>query len=284
VLRPDPDIARRDQAEIAALTKSASIVCETLALVRDACVPGARTDDLDELAARHVADCGASSLFKGYTQEDSPPFPACACISVNEEVVHGIPGPRTLQSGDLLCVDVGVRFDGWCGDSATAVVVGGDEANPVAARLKSQTRELIDLAVRLMKPGTKWSAIGLELERRTDEMGAGLVTEYVGHGIGRELHETPKAPCYWSGFSGPDFVLREGMVLSIEPMLTAGRGPLPGHREWKRGLPSFRMPVELDPHDGWTVRTADGSIACHEERMIVVCESGGRILATPDEF
>jgi len=117
------------------------------------------------------------------------------------------------------------------------------------------------------------------MERASDEMGVGIVTEYVGHGIGRELHESPKAPAYWSGYSGDDFELQAGMVISVEPMLTTGRGPVDGKPEGRGGLPSWRMPVELDPRDQWTVRTADGGLACHEERMVLVTASGGRILA-----
>ncbi|CAE7546702.1 map, partial [Symbiodinium necroappetens] len=267
--------------EIDALTRAASLVCECLDLVRDAATEGVRTDDLDAVAGHHLVSRGATSLFKGYTQGDTPPFPADTCISVNDEVVHGIPSNRALKNGDLLCVDVGLKLDGWCGDSATAIVVGGADANPAAAKLIEQTREIIDLAVSRMKPGVRWSDIGRELEDRTEAMGVGLVTEYVGHGIGRELHEPPKAPCYWSGFGGDDFTLSEGMVLSIEPMLTLGRGPITGWLVGRAGLPAFRMPVQLDPKDGWTVRTADGSFACHEERMVAVTATGARVLASP---
>lgn len=272
-------IAYRTTEEIDKLDDSARLVAETIRLMREACVEGARTDDLDAIAERHIKASGATSLFKGYSPGDSTPFPAQTCISINEEVVHGIPSSRRLEPSDLVCIDVGISLDGWCGDSASSIIVGGTETNPVAARLQSDTRGVLELALSMIRPGRKWSEIGRELERASGESGSGIVTEFVGHGIGRELHEPPKVPAYWSGFRGEDFELREGMVISIEPMLTEGRGdPTSRRGGGNQGFPSFRMPVEVDPRDGWTVRTSDGGLSCHEERVVAVTREGGRIL------
>jgi len=277
MLRQPRGIALRTREEIGKLDDAARLVAETLGIVRESCAEGARTQDLDEIASVHIRERGGSSLFRGYRQGDSTPFPADTCISINEEVVHGIPSSRALETGDLVCVDIGILLDGWCGDSAVSVVVGGEVANPSAASLREKTLEVLALGVSMVRPGRTWSEIGKEMERACERMGIGIVTEYVGHGIGRELHEPPKVPAYWSGFRGHDFELREGMVISIEPMLTAGRGD-PGASGSFGGFPPFRMPMEVDPRDGWTVRTADGGLSCHEERMVAVTGEGGRVL------
>ena len=277
MLRQPRGIALRTREEIGKLDEAARLVAETLEIVRDSCAEGARTEDLDAIASAHIRAHGGTSLFRGYRQGDSAPFPADTCISINEEVVHGIPSSRALESGDLVCVDVGVLLEGWCGDSAVSVLVGSEGAAPSVASLQGKTREVLALGVSMVRPGRKWSDIGMEMERACDRMGVGIVTEYVGHGIGRELHEPPKAPAYWSGFRGQDFELREGMVISIEPMLTAGQGG-PAANGSHGDFPAFRMPVEVDPRDGWTVRTADGGLSCHEERMVAVEASGGRVL------
>jgi methionyl aminopeptidase len=277
VPRQTRGIARRTPQEIEKLEDAARLVAEVLRLTREACAEGTRTDDIDAIAREHIAGAGATSLFEGYNPGDSIPFPAQTCISVNEEVVHGIPSSRRLERGDLVCIDVGISLDGWCGDSATSLIVGGPDANLIAAKLQANTRGVLELGLSMILPGRKWSEIGSEMERLSGERGAGIVTEFVGHGIGRELHEPPKVPAYWSGFRGEDFELREGMVISIEPMLTEGRGD-PSGRNGRAGFPDFRMPVEVDPRDGWTVRTSDGGLSCHEERVVAVTSDGGRML------
>lgn len=269
----------KSPSELEAIRRAARVARQALEHAAAACRPGIITSQLDAMVREHLAQARAQPLFPGYRQGGSPPFPATACISVNEEVVHGIPGSRTLQPNDLVSIDVGLRLDGWCADTATTVLIRGESSGDLrAAALIVAVRGLMEQAIRLIKPGARWSAIARELERAAHATGYGLITEYVGHGIGRDLHEPPRAPAYWSGFDGPDFVLEPGMVLAVEPILAAGRGlgaTPPG------GLPAWRMPVRLLA-DGWTVVTADGSPAAHEEHMFAVTDHGGEILTSTD--
>ncbi len=282
-----PRLPVRTPDEIAALERAGAVVVEALRAAARAAQPGVSTADIDAAAAAVVESAGAAPLFQGYRQGDSPPFPAVCCISLNEEVVHGIPSPdRIVRAGDLVSVDVGVRLDGWCGDSGTTILIPGplDPATPEPPapgahsledrrRLIETTRGVLDAAVSLMAPGLMWSDIARQLERLTLDAGLGYVAEYVGHGIGRQLHEPPKAPAYWTGYSGPDFQLREGMVLAVEPLLirTADAGG---------GTPgaSGRLPVRTAP-DRWTILAPPGSIACHEEYMIAIEAAGARPLS-----
>lgn len=249
----------------------------------EACVPGACTAAVAEVARRAMADLHADPLFLGYRQGDSPPFPAVVCVSINDEVVHGVPGSRTLMPGDIVSLDAGLRFEGWCADAAASLVVPGhgegdsatSRAGSLVRDLVVRTRALLDLASDMMKPGRRWSEIARALESAALSAGCGVVTEYVGHGIGADLHEAPKAPAYWTGYVGEDFVLEPGLVLAVEPIIT--RHPTPPEPEPTPGQPARRTHVRLQP-DGWTVTTADGSLACHEEHMIAVTNGPARIL------
>jgi methionyl aminopeptidase len=265
----------KSSAELDALRRAARVARQALEHAAAACAPGVTTAHVDSLVREHLARAHAQPLFLGYRQGNSPPFPAVTCISVNEQVVHGIPGSRVLEPSDLVSLDVGIRLDGWCADTATTVLVRGEgRENLTRAALVVAVRGLMEHARRLIRPGVRWSAVARELERAAHATGYGLVTEYVGHGIGRALHEPPRAPAYWSGFDGPDFTLEPGLVLAVEPILAEGRGPAsapPG------GLPPWRMPVRLLA-DGWTVVTLDGSAAAHEEHMIAVTASGSVLL------
>jgi len=229
---------------------------------------------------------GAESLCLGYRQGDSPSFPGAVCICVNEEVVHAIPGPRLLHAGDVVTIDIGIRLDGWCADMATSLIVDPGDQGSVderVVRLVRTAKWLTVQMIRLMRPGVPWSVIAQTMERIVEASGFGIVTQYIGHGIGRTLHESPKAPAFWSGFSGPDFVLEPGLVLAIEPILTLGRGehrPCPRGASAEGSLPRWRMPVRLLP-DSWTVVTADGLPACHEERMVRITQGDPEVLGDP---
>lgn len=255
------------------------------------CSAGVTTEAIAAAVAGRIAELHAEPLFSGYRQGQAPPFPSVCCVSVNEEAVHGVPGPRTLRPGDLVGIDVGLRLDGWCSDVAASLVIPGpehesprgledswhpSETNTQAAeRLVRMTRAVLARCIALMRPGVAWSQIATEAERLTERAGMGLVTEYVGHGVGRELHEPPNAPAFWTGFTGGDFVLSEGMVIAVEPILT-----LDGPGSWLKGKdpgPRCRSRVRVQP-DGWTIRTASGALACHEERTVLVTSSGAEIL------
>lgn len=282
--RPDaattpPPITRRTPGEIDAIRCAGALAASILGQLAAAGQPGVTTGALDQIAHDAMKDAGAEPLFLGYSQRGARPFPASTCISINDEIVHGIPGPRRLQVGDVVSIDVGLRFDGWCADNALTLLVsdGRTAINPRRVELVRATRRVLDLAIQLIRPGTMWLEIAGALERETAESGFGLVTEYVGHGIGRTLHEPPKAPAYATGFSGYDFCLEPGMVIAVEPMLTEGLGDGPIGEAGADGLPAWRMPVRL-LEDAWTVATRDGSAACHEEHTIAVTDDGCEIL------
>ncbi|MCA9309893.1 MAG: type I methionyl aminopeptidase [Phycisphaerales bacterium] len=273
-----PAITRRTPAEIEAIRSAGALAAAILTDLRAAAAPGLTTAYLDERAHQAMRAAGAEPLFLGYSQGVARPFPATTCISTNDEIVHGIPGERELRPGDLVSVDVGLRLDGWCADTATTFIVGDVAAAPAQAQaLIEETRQVLAMAIALIRPGRRWSEIGAALESRAGSSAFGIVTEYVGHGIGRTLHEPPKAPAYATGFSGFDFELESGMVLAVEPMLTGGRGPGAAGAVGEDGLPSWRSRVKLCA-DGWTVATADGSLACHEEHTVAVTDEGCDVL------
>lgn len=268
----------KSQEDAEGIRRAARLAAQTLRAAKGLCAPGITTAEIDSHVRSLLLAAGAAPLFEGYRQRDSLPYPAATCISVNEEVVHGLPGPRVLRAGDLVSLDLGIRLDGWCADVATSLVIEPDPTG-VASALIAATRESLRLAVRLIRPGLKWSSIAQELERHAAASGFGIVTEYVGHGIGRELHEPPKVPAYWTGFTGYDFILTHGIVLTIEPLLCCPRtGP---HPKVAGGERLIRTPVRLSPN-GWTVTTADGSLAAHEEHMVLVTNEGAEALSMTD--
>lgn len=267
--------------EIDAMRAAGAVAGETLNLATFACRPGARTADVDAVVRASLARLGAEVLFEGYRQGDSPAFTGACCVSVNDEVVHGVPGERRLRPGDLVTVDVGLRLGaegeqpGWCADAARTVVVAGEpEADSAigrfgpdnVARLLSATRETLDRAIAAMRPGVRWSEIASMMEQMASERGFGVVDEYVGHGLGRDLHEPPQAPACIGTRSFRDFTLKAGMTLAIEPILTLSHPAQTGVLSVSAGA------------DGWTVSTSDGSLACHEEDTVAVLEGGCAVL------
>jgi methionyl aminopeptidase len=218
--------------------------------------PGATTREIDAAIENYFVERGAVPLFKGVPGK--VPFPAVTCISVNEEVVHGIPGPRKLVEGDVVSIDTGCKLNGWCGDAAVTRPVGRISAEN--QRLLDVTKGTLDLAIELMKVKGRWSDVAAEMEKYVRDAGFYVVETFVGHGIGREMHEEPTV----FNWPAPEATTRliEGMVFTIEPMLGAGRTRLEVRR------------------DGWTVRTADRSLSAHAEHTVMVASGGAVVLTT----
>jgi len=247
-------IVCRSAAEIERLRASNRFVAQVLAELEAAVAPGVTTADLDRLAERLVRAGGAEPAFKGYRG-----FPATLCASVNEEVVHGIPSAsRALKAGDIISLDVGVKLNGYYGDSAVTVAVG--EVTGEARRLMQVTRESLDRAISQVQLGGRLSDIGHAVQQWVEAHGFSVVREFVGHGIGEKLHEDPQIPNYGQPGRGPKLV--EGMVLAIEPMVAMGR---PETRVLK---------------DGWTAVTRDGSLAAHFEHTVAVTAGGPLVLTS----
>jgi len=250
----------KSPAEIDAMARAAKVAWRIVGEGLDAARAGVTTAEIDDLVTRRIADAGALPIFQGYRMGASPAFPASCCICLNEEVVHGIPGPRLLRDGDLLTVDVGLSIEGWCADAASSRVVG-ENADEAVLAMVGEVRAAVDDACAAMATGVRWSSIVEILETRAAAGGWRLVPSFPGHGIGRSLHEPPKAWTAPDGERAPrDFVLRPGMVLTLEPIAVLGEPEIVG----------------LD--DGWTVVTRDRAWACHEERMIAITRGGPRAL------
>jgi methionyl aminopeptidase len=190
------------------------------------------------------------------------PFPAATCISIDEEIVHGIPGPRQLREGEIVSIDIGVKLDGWCGDAAITRPVG--QIGEVAQRLLAVTEETLRLAIRNISPKKRWSQVARVMEKHVHNAGMHVIRDLAGHGIGRQMWEKPSVPNYASGTSH-DFKLQPGMVLAVEPMVATGTHEI-------RAMP-----------DHWTYVTADGGSAAHFEHTIAITEDGPWVLtAGPD--
>ena len=238
------------------MRRAGRVVAEMHAACREACRPGATTADLDRAARAVLARRGARSNFLGYGH---PPFPAVICASVNDEVVHGIPGPRVLEEGDIVSVDCGAIVEGWHGDAAVTLPVGNVTTS--ASRLIAVTERSLAAGVTALVAGGRLHDVGAAVQRVVEGAGLGVVRDYVGHAIGTAMHEQPDVPNFWPGTPGP--LLRVGHVFAVEPMVTAGSSD-----------------TVLDD-DGWTVRTADGGLAAHAEHTIAVTDHGPEILTLP---
>jgi methionyl aminopeptidase len=248
-------VTRKSRREIEKMRTAGRIVAEVLALVESELRPGVATGHLDRLAERHIRAAGAIPSFKGYGHSSNP-FPASLCISIDDEVVHGIPGERTIRDGQVVSVDAGAIFDGWHGDAARTFVVGTPASN--VASLIDTTRLAMMAGIAAALPGAHLADISGAIEDVAAPHGYGIVRQFVGHGIGTEMHQEPQVPNYRTGAKG--MKLAPGICLAIEPMLTLGR-----HE------------VEVQP-DGWTVVTRDGSLAAHFEHTIAITETGPEIL------
>jgi len=236
------------------------VVARVLRQLQAQAAPGMTTAELARISDDIIAEAQGMALFKGVKNPHARfDFPASICASVNEEVVHGVPGEKKLCTGDIISVDCGVKLDGYCGDSAITIRIGTLE--PAVEELLKVTQEVLDIAVHNAKPGKKWSEIAGLMQDHAQKAGFGVVREYVGHGIGRQMHEDPKLPNFVSDeLLNNDLLLRKGMVLAVEPMVNLGT-----HRT--RVL-----------KDGWTVVTADGKPAAHFEHTLAITESGVDVL------
>jgi methionyl aminopeptidase len=257
-------ITRKSPRELDKMRAAGRIVAEVLALMEEELRPGVTTGHLDRLAERHIRAAGAVPSFKGYLgggrydrNGRSPhAFPASTCISIDAEVVHGIPGDRTIHDGSLVSVDVGAILDGWHGDGARTFLVG--DVPDEARELVDATRLAMMAGISAAKPGARVGDISAAVEDVGRAGGYGIVRPFVGHGIGTEMHQDPQVPNYRTGSRGAE--LQPGICLAIEPMFTLGSGDVHVER------------------DGWTVSTSDGALAAHFEHTIAVTEDGPEIL------
>lgn len=258
-------ITLRSQREIELMGRAGAIVADVLSKLKEVAEPGITTADLDSIAMQMTVEVGAEALFKGVrTPYSQIPFPGAICASINNEVVHGIPSKNvTLRSGDILSVDFGVRLDGYCADAATTIAIG--DISRERRRLMDVTRHVLDVAVARSAPAVKWSQIAAEMQRFAEDAGFSVVRDFVGHGIGREMHEEPRVPNFVSKeLRAHDIVLAEGMVLAVEPMINEGSCAV---RTLK---------------NGWTVVTRDGKCSAHFEHTIAITNGGCRVLTVKE--
>lgn len=246
----------RTRREIDAMSRAGRHVGEILLELREMAVPGVKTSEFDGAAANEIKKRGLTSSFVGYGPGGLPPYPATICVSVNEEIVHGIPGSRELKKGDILSLDFGIICDGFHGDSALTIPIGTvDEA---AESLIQTTLDSLNLGIEQMLPGSRLSDIGHAVQNRAEGAGYSVVRQFVGHGIGRNLHEPPQIPNYGRPGRGPR--LRAGMVFAIEPMVNIGT-------EKVRML-----------EDEWTAVTEDGELSAHFEHTVLITDDGPEVL------
>jgi methionyl aminopeptidase len=244
-------ITLRSTEELGKLEEASRVVLETLDVVAGAVAPGATTQELDQLAEAEIRRRGARPAFIGYRG-----YPKTLCTSINDEVVHGIPGKRSLKEGDIVGIDCGAIVEGYYGDAARTIPVG--KIDPERSELLSATRRALEEGIAAARPGARVTDIGAAVEAIAIARGYGVVRDFVGHGVGTALHEEPQIPNY--GPAGRGAVLKSGMVIAIEPMFNLGRAE-----------------VSVD-RDGWTVRTRDGSASAHFEYTVAIQPEGAVIL------
>jgi len=244
-------ITLKSPSELARMREAGRIVAVVLALLREKIAPGVTTEELNTLAEETILKHGAVPSFKGYRG-----YPAALCVSVNEEVVHGIPGSRVINEGDLVSVDVGTIYKGFQGDAAITVAVG--EVSPAARRLLEVTAGALEAGIAQCRAGQHMGDVSAAIQNYAESRGFSVVREYTGHGIGRKMHEDPQIPNF--GEPGRGALLRPGMTFALEPMVTMGT--------WRTRV--------LD--NGWTVVTLDGQLSAHFEHTIAVTDDEPEIL------
>ena len=245
-------IVRKSQAELETMREGGRITAACLRMLAGSVRPGVTTRELDSLAEDFIHDHGGRPEFKGYQG-----FPASICASPNAMIVHGIPGPYRLKEGDIISLDVGVRYEGFVTDSATTVAVG--VVPEETTRLLETTRRCLEAATEQTRTGNHLGDIGHAIQSLAEERGYGVVRDLVSHGVGRKMHEDPQIPNYGRPSTGPRLLL--GMTFAIEPMITAGS-----------------YDIRLSEWDGWSIYTADGSLAAHFEHTIAVTDEGPWVL------
>jgi methionyl aminopeptidase len=251
----------KNPRQIEKMREAGRVVRKVLDALSSSVRPGVSTLELDEQAERICSQEGAQCLFKGVPGHGSAgPFPGNICASINQEIVHGIPSAdRRVKAGDILSVDFGVRLDGWCGDAAETFIVG--DVPPRTRKLVNVTKETLALAIEMCRPGIGWSEIAAAMQENIESQGFSVVREFVGHGIGKKMHEDPKIPNWLSpDIRRREIPLRPGMVLAIEPMVNEGsHGAAYGP-------------------DGWTIVTRDGKPSAHFEQTVAITEDGCSVL------
>ncbi len=248
-----PIIIKSDE-EIAIMRHAGSVVARTLRRLVEELRPGLVVKELDKIVRREFDKHKVIPTFLGYHG-----YPATVCVSVNDEIVHGIPGRRVIEDGDVVSLDLGCTYEGFVADSALTVIVGAPK--PGTERLVDVTRESLDEGIRQARPGNRLGAISHAIQTYVESRGFGVVREYVGHGVGRQMHEEPQVPNYGPPDRGP--LLKKGMVLALEPMVTMG--------DWRT----------RQMEDNWTVKTVDGSLAAHFEHTIAITDGEARVLTVP---
>jgi methionyl aminopeptidase len=243
----------KSERELAMMRQAGRIVAEVLGILMKQVKPGMKTKELDVIAGREVERLGGKPSFKGYRG-----FPANLCVSVNDEIVHGIPGERILREGDIVSLDFGASFKGFQGDAAVTVGVG--EIGPRARELMATTEGVLKAGIAAARSGARLGDISATIQSYAESRGYSVVREYTGHGIGRELHEEPQIPNFGQAGTGP--VLKKGMTLALEPMVNAG--------DWRTRVGD----------DRWTVFTADGSLSAHFEHTIAITDGEAEILTS----
>jgi methionyl aminopeptidase len=243
----------KSEREIDIMRQAGRIVAEVLELLKSKLRPGMKTKELDVIAAREIKRLGAEPSFKGYRG-----FPANLCVSINDEIVHGIPGKRVINEGDIVSLDLGAIYNGFQGDAAITVPVG--EISPQAERLVATTWGALEAGIAAAYPGARLGSISAAIQNYAESRGYSVVREYTGHGIGRQMHEEPQIPNFGRPDEGPE--LKKGMALALEPMVNIG--------DWRTRLGS----------DRWVVLTADGSLSAHFENTIAITDSKPEVLTT----
>jgi methionyl aminopeptidase len=245
--------------EIARMRDAGRLVAECFAILAESVKVGVSLEELDQKVEKYLKRRGAKPLYRGYrgSSASRPPFPGVICASLNHEICHGIPDGRVLKDGDIIGIDIGLRYRGWCGDACVTFAIG--EITPDAQRLMDVGRECLRLGIEAAGSGKYLNEIGRAIEDYASTQDVSVVREYGGHGIGRELHERPHVSHIRHEHPGPE--LQPGMVFTIEPMINAGS------YEW----------IELD--DGWTVITADRSLSVQFEHTVAITDQGLEILS-----
>ena len=238
------------------MREAGRVVGQTLQILKDAVQPGLVVKELDKLVRKEYAKRGVVPTFLGYAE---PPYPATVCVSVNEELVHGIPGSRVIKEGDIVSIDLGATYKGFVGDSALTFGVG--EITAEAQRLIEVTEESLWRGIRAARAGVRLGVVSNTIGEYIESQGFGVVREFVGHGVGREMHEEPQVPNFGPADRGP--ILRKGMVLALEPMVTVGDWHTKKHE------------------DGWTISTRDGSLCAHFEHTIAITDGDAEVLTLP---
>lgn len=248
-------IVRKTAYEISLMRRAGDALARVTAELEKACVAGVTTDELDQLGDRLIRDRGARPGFLGYGG-----YKKSICVSVNEVAVHGVPSKRKIEDGDLVSLDLGLVLDGFWADMGCTVLVGA--VPPEGARLKQVTDECLDLAIAAARPGGRLGDIGAAVQGHAEAAGFSVIRQFVGHGIGREMHEDPNVPNFGVAGTGPE--LKPGMTLAIEPMINQGVSEV------------------VMGGDGWTVSTADGKLAAYKEHTVAITQDGPVILTVPD--